>query len=235
MPLKKPFIDTNFLPRDVFTYQDEQFYDFVSTCIGHKQADLLKFEEISSAQIYLTCGNVLDILKLESSDLIPFKESLCLKLNNNSFKVLPGVESSFIYLTELLSKKRNEVTNSITQKLNHRASSNIAAATNIATSDNITSSAISTASISTQSQSDIVTHNIVTTPDQHRQLINRAIEEWVLKNKNKFGDQDLKLIQGVDCDIYITVNPNKAVIRCNCGIKATLRHIRNNYQASDQI
>ena len=235
MPSQKSFVDTNFLPHDVFTYQDKQFYDFVSNCIGKKQADLLKFEEISSAHVYLSCTNVLDILKLESSDLIPFKKSLCLQLNDNSFIVLPGIESSFAYLTDLLMKKKNEATKLVAQRRDPHVASDIAAATTIATSDDTIPSSIPATSISTQAQFNIVNHSIVKTPDQHRQSINRAINDWITKKKDKFGDRDLKLIQGIDYDVHITVNPEKAVVLCNCGVKATLHKICNTYQVSDHI
>ncbi|CAF2151180.1 unnamed protein product [Rotaria magnacalcarata] len=106
MMLKKPFVNTNRVPDDMFSYQDGQFYDFIKKLIGDKQANLLAFQEISNADIYLHCCNVLNILKLDSSALIPYKESLCLKLDDNSYTVLPGIKSSFSYLTELLAKKK---------------------------------------------------------------------------------------------------------------------------------
>jgi hypothetical protein len=117
MPLKKPFANINHLPDDLFTYQNDDFYDFVSKCIGKKQADLLKFEDISNADIYLSCNNVLGILKLDSAALLPFKQCLCLKLDDNSFIALPGIKSSFVYLTELLLKKEGRyITRSTTRK-----------------------------------------------------------------------------------------------------------------------
>ncbi|CAF3328733.1 unnamed protein product [Rotaria socialis] len=107
--LKKPFFNTSRIPDDIFSYQDKQFYDFIKTLIGDKQANLLTFQEISNADIYLHCCNVLNILKLDSSALIPYKESLCLKLDDNSYTVLPGIKNSFSYLNELLTKKKDEI------------------------------------------------------------------------------------------------------------------------------
>ncbi|CAF3330752.1 unnamed protein product [Rotaria socialis] len=115
MMLKKPFVNTNRVPDDIFSYQDEQFYDFIKKLIGQKQANLLEFQEISNADIYLHCCNVLNILKLDSTALIPFKESLCLKLDDNSYTVLPGIKSSFSYLTELLTEKKDEIIRTVRQ------------------------------------------------------------------------------------------------------------------------
>ncbi|CAF4478092.1 unnamed protein product, partial [Rotaria magnacalcarata] len=75
-----------------------------------KQADLLAFQEISNVNIYLSCCYVLGILKLDSAALIPYKESLCLKLDDNSYTVLPDIKTSFSYLTDLLIKKKDEMT-----------------------------------------------------------------------------------------------------------------------------
>ncbi|CAF4268632.1 unnamed protein product [Rotaria magnacalcarata] len=98
MMLKKPFVNTNRVPDDMFSYQDGQFYDFIKKLIGDKQANLLAFQEISNADIYLHCCNVLNILKLDSSALIPYKESLCLKLDDNSYTVLPDkAEAAKLY------------------------------------------------------------------------------------------------------------------------------------------
>lgn len=74
--LKKPFVNTSLVPDDIFAYQDDQFYDFIKKLIGDKQANLLAFQEISNADVYLHCCNILNILKLDSSALIPYKESL---------------------------------------------------------------------------------------------------------------------------------------------------------------
>ena len=107
MPAKKPFVNIKHLPDDLFSCQDERFYDFVDKFIGKKkQTGLLKLEDISSADIYLNCSNVLGVLKLDSAALLPLKESLCLKLDDDSFVILPGVKSPFSYPTELLTKKK---------------------------------------------------------------------------------------------------------------------------------
>jgi hypothetical protein len=36
MPAKKPFVNIKHLPDDLFSYQDERFYDFVDKFIGKK-------------------------------------------------------------------------------------------------------------------------------------------------------------------------------------------------------
>ena len=131
MPLTKPFVNINHLPDDLFTYQNDDFYNFVTKCIGKKQSDLLKFEDISSADIYLTCSNVLTILKLDSAALLPFKQCLCLKLDDNSFIALPGIKSSFAYLTELLIKKKDDISRGARQGKSLSASSNLSGTTTV--------------------------------------------------------------------------------------------------------
>ena len=97
------------MPDDIFAYQDDQFYDFIKKLIGDKQANLLAFQEISNADVYLHCCNILNILKLDSSALIPYKESLCLKLDDNSYTALPGIKRSIPYLSDFWERKKDKI------------------------------------------------------------------------------------------------------------------------------
>ena len=236
MESKKPFINAGHLPDDIFSYHDEQFYDFIKKYIGKKQADLLEFEEISSADIYLNCGNVLAILDLDSTALLPFKESLCLKLDNHTYTILPGIKSSFTYLTELLIKKKTEIARSLRQNRINFMSSNFSLTT--ATNANDTTSisnSNSTTIVSESSQYSISTHNITKAGDRHKNHIISAINQWIEKNKKNFGDNYFKLIPGTDYSINITINPDAAIIRCACGTKSALQLVNKNYQVNVPI
>ncbi|CAM4985297.1 unnamed protein product [Rotaria socialis] len=248
MMLKKSFANTSRVPDDIFSYQNEQFYDFIKKLIGDKQVNLLAFQEISNADIYLHCCNVLNILKLDSSALIPYKESLCLKLDDNNYTVLPGIKSSFSYLTELLTKKKDEMIRTARQGRSCQTLSTCSA-TNIHDTNNSTtaSNSFSACSDSICSQSRIASMDVSTFSDSHTKRIVFMINEWIEKNKKKeFNadfvlvqgidynadfvlvqgidyNADFVLVQGIDYNVTVSVNPDKAFIRCACGVKATLK------------
>ena len=91
----------------------------------------------------MSCDNALNILELDLAALIPYKESLCLKLNDNSYTVLPAIKSSFSYLTELLTKKRDEMARIIKQSRSFYPSATVSA---MNTHDNINMTIISNSS-----------------------------------------------------------------------------------------
>ena len=72
-------------------------------------ANLLEFQDMTNAKCLLACNDPLEILSLDSDDLLGLKKTTCLKLNNNSFIVLPDIKSKLSLLKCALSKKRNEL------------------------------------------------------------------------------------------------------------------------------
>jgi hypothetical protein len=236
MPAKKPFVNIKHLPDDLFSYQDERFYDFVEKFIRKKQAGLLKFEEISSADIYLNCTNVLGVLKLDSAALLPLKESLCLKLDDNSFIVLPGIKSSFSYLTELLTKKKDDLARTARQGKNFSIPPTLSTITNININNttSISNSSAHTAS-AISSQSDVEQSDSVKTMNRHKKHIVCSVTEWIQKNREKLGDSDLTITEGRDYHVTVTVDPALAIIRCRCGIKSTLPLVRDKYQVIGMV
>jgi hypothetical protein len=143
----------------------------------------LKFKDISSADIYLNCTKVLGVLKLYSAALLPLKESLCLKLDDNSFTVLPGIKSYFFYLTELLPKKNDDLGRTVRQGKNFSTSSILSTIStiNINNTTSISNSSAQTAStISSESGS-------VKAINRHKKQIVFSVTEWIQKNREKLG------------------------------------------------
>ena len=182
---QKPFINTRHIPDDVFSYQNEQFYDFVREYIGQKQAILLAFQEISNANIFLNCGSALNILELDSAALISYKESFCLKFNDNSYTVLPGIESSFSYLTKLLTKKRDEMARIAKQSRSVCASSTVSVTNaNDNTNMTITFNSSSLIPVRASSESNGGSVDITKSINHQRNRITSAINGsgWPSKN-----------------------------------------------------
>ena len=235
MPAKKSFVNIKHLPDDLFSYQDERFYDFVDKFIGKKQAELLKFEEISSADIYLNCPNVLGVLKLDSAALLPLKESLCLKLDDDSFVLLPGLKSSYSYLTELLKQKKDDLARMVRQGKNFSPPTLSTITTiNINQTTWISNSSAQTAS-TISSQSGVEQSDSVKVINRHKKHIVFSVTEWIQRNREKLGDSDLTITEGRDYHVTVTVDPALAIIRCRCGIKSTLHLVCGKYQVIGMV
>ncbi|CAF3789272.1 unnamed protein product [Rotaria magnacalcarata] len=82
------------VPSDVMELERDTFFDFVKQYSGEKVANLLEFQDITNVNCLLACKDPLEILLLDSDDLLELKKATCLKLNNNSFTVLPGVKTA---------------------------------------------------------------------------------------------------------------------------------------------
>jgi hypothetical protein len=179
MPAKKPFVNIKHLPHDLFSYQDERFYDLVDKFIGKKQAELLKFEEISSADIYLNCPNVLGVFKLDSAAVLPLKESLCLKLDDDSFVIFPGIKSSSSYLTELLTKKKDDQARMVRPRRNFSTPPTLSTITTININNTTSISNYSAQTVSTTSSQS----GSVKAINHHKKHIVFSVTEWIQKSR----------------------------------------------------
>ncbi|CAF1345575.1 unnamed protein product [Rotaria sordida] len=105
--------------------------------------------------------------------------------------------------------------------------------TNTNDTNNITivSNSSSLTSISASSQSNIGSVDVTKSIDHHRKQIILTINEWVHKNKENLSNEDFSLVQGIDYDVNVTVNPDTAIVRCACGVKSTLKLVHTTYQA----
>ena len=69
--------------------KNDGFFEFVKHFSGEKVAILLEFQDISNVDCLLVCDDPLEIITFDSDDLLDLKKKTCVKLNNNSFTVLP--------------------------------------------------------------------------------------------------------------------------------------------------
>ena len=66
-------LNTSVLPKDIMELKDDHFFTFVQEFSGQKLASLLEFQEINSAQCLLACVDLLEVLFLDSNDLLDLK------------------------------------------------------------------------------------------------------------------------------------------------------------------
>ena len=100
-------IDTSIISADVLTYTSEKFYDLVRSLCGDTAVELLKILCIRSVQSLLMTNtkDIFSVLNLDCVQLDDIKKETCFRLQDNSFVIKPGIESSIKYLKELLLAK----------------------------------------------------------------------------------------------------------------------------------
>ena len=219
---RQPCIDTRILPADVFAIRDEVFYDLVTLISGSKIAKLLKWQELSNAATFLMCPDPLEFLHYESNDIIQLKQETCLKLNDNSFIVLPGIRSGCDELRALLSKKRDEEAKGSNRHNPHAiltpvhpSSLPLAALPSVTTT---VSSPLLRPLALTSIQSRLTTKSIV----DHLASINKNIQDWIEKVKVKLSIPRLLLVDATDYRIEVAPAMDSAYIVCQCGVRLTL-------------
>ncbi|CAF5163177.1 unnamed protein product, partial [Rotaria magnacalcarata] len=95
------------IPQNIMDLEGNEFFDFIKQYSGEKVANILEFQDISNVNCFLACNDPLEILSFDSNDLLDLKKTTCVKLNNNSFTVLPGIKSKMNLLKSTLMKKCN--------------------------------------------------------------------------------------------------------------------------------
>jgi hypothetical protein len=88
------YINTSALPSDVFDLKHDDFYNFVDLQCGPTQANILKFQLISDANIFIECDDPTEIMKYNSDKLNESKAKSCLMINDGSSIMLPGITAS---------------------------------------------------------------------------------------------------------------------------------------------
>ncbi|CAF3866556.1 unnamed protein product [Rotaria magnacalcarata] len=149
---------------------------------------------------------------------------MCVKLNNNTFVVLPGIKSKMKLLKAALTKKRNERRREMSKTSSNTISTNNTSNTILSNSSNEQPTIISS-SIASNSKSD----------DEQKQHIINLIDELCEKMKEEKNKQDFHLKESIDYEIIANYMLNKASIKCQCGITATLGKKSNSYILSNYI
>lgn len=211
------YINPNELPPDVFTLKHDDFYLFVQRQCGQIQSDILKFQLISDADIFIECNDPTEILKYNNPKLDSLKSEACLMIDDKSFIVLAGINSSFNSLRKRLLKKVDEDMKQMKKRKNIFN----------------TSTPLTPLTSSTNNQSK--------TNDELKIHMIKSIDQWIDKFQVDFNLQTkVTLVETVDYTIELKDNVNdqhSVIVSCVCGAKATLsRHANNGYfQVSKQF
>ncbi|CAF2141282.1 unnamed protein product [Rotaria magnacalcarata] len=170
------------VPSDVMELERDTFFDFVKQYSGEKVANLLEFQDITNVNCLLACKDPLEILLLDSDDLLELKKATCLKLNNNSFTVLPGVKSKLNLLKCVLTKKRNELKRESSKKSSNSLITNILSDNN-SISNNLNHFADILAATPTNTFTSSI-NNCVTAQETIKRYLIDSLDNWCKKNEN---------------------------------------------------
>ena len=194
-----PHINTKTLPMNVFDLQQDDFYRFVERQCGPLQAEVLKFQLISDASIFIECNDPIEIMQYNSEKLHELKMKSCLITIDGSHIVLPGITASFQTLKKCLLKRTEEDLKESKRKKN--------------TSDPLTS-CLTSDLVQSESIEDLRNH-----------IIN-SIDKWLENHRDEFDlRSDSALIENIDYFIEFSGKNNalqNALITCSCGSKSTL-------------
>ena len=108
MAIFKRRINTSLLPNDILSYSDTQFYDVAKQIVSNNAANLLECLGIRSAHSLLLIPDVFVIFDINRSALTPLKEKLCLKSDDDTYIVKPGIKSSMNFFYDLIMKNQDE-------------------------------------------------------------------------------------------------------------------------------
>ena len=103
-------VDKNGLPEDIFSYNHDQFYDYIKQTRGDDIAELFSFQAIRNGTHLLASSrdDILAVLQQESHDLNNLKKMCCFKVNGDKYEVKLGVKLAVNSLIELLKIKQGE-------------------------------------------------------------------------------------------------------------------------------
>ena len=191
-------VDTSRLPRDVFTYTNEQFFKFIQNFCGTDEADLLSIQSIRSVDSFLSIEDVYSIFALDSDDVKEIQERCGFKNRNGTYTVRPGIKSSLDYIKTLLKEMQKTIV-----KIKRIQSIGL----------------FSSSSSNNLSNVNTTTTLFVSKKDEteHRSLIESSIQDWCIQNKDTIEISDPKLISGVHYHLKFTPSLDKGEIKCSCG------------------
>ena len=202
-------LDTSRLPKDVLTYTDKQFFEFIQSFCGKDGTDLLSIQAIRSVDSFLSIQDIYSIFELDSDDVQEILKRCGFQKRNGVYTVKPGYKSSLDYVSALLKKMQKNVEKT---KNIHPAPNQSTVSISPASAPD-TSSNFNTNATSTVSNKDEV---------EHRALIEKSIQQWCIKNANIINIANFNPVSGVHYDLTFSPSLDKVEIKCSCSLPFTL-------------
>ncbi|CAF5176182.1 unnamed protein product, partial [Rotaria magnacalcarata] len=103
-------INQNYLPDDIFIYNNERFYDYIKQSYGDDLAGLLSFQAIRNGLhlVETSYDDILSIFQQESEEINKLRQLCCFKISNDKYEIKLGVKLAINSLINLLKIKQEE-------------------------------------------------------------------------------------------------------------------------------
>ncbi|CAF3602415.1 unnamed protein product [Rotaria socialis] len=100
----------NILPEDIFSYNNDLFYECIKQAYGNDIAELFSFQVIRNAGLLLdtSCEDILLVLQQESDDIDTLKKMCCFEVAGNKYQVKLGVKLTINNLIQSLKLKQEQ-------------------------------------------------------------------------------------------------------------------------------
>ena len=192
-------------------FEDDRFVEFVREYAGDKVAILLEFQDITNVDCLLECNDPFEISLFDSDQLMDIKKQTCMKLNGNSYEVLPGIKSKMNLLKKALMKKSNRL-KKIT-KTSPQVISTITSSSSTTTTDSYaTPSNQSTANSATTSSSTIASSQM---EEKIKRQIIHSLQVWCKKEKENESERGLQFNEHFKyCELNIKSFFDKQSLAC---------------------
>ncbi|CAF4170949.1 unnamed protein product [Rotaria sp. Silwood2] len=230
MAALKRRINTSLLPNDVLSYTDTQFYNVAKQIVGENAVELLEIQGVRSPDSLVLIPDVFAILDIKCAALNSLKEKLCLKSDDDTYVVKPGIKSLMNYFCELIIKKKEEYV-----RISSKQRGSTSTVFCITPSSFVTNGIPSTQQqqLSSSTVTTIVQPSSTMPMDEnyHRNFIVNSINNWCQKYPSK-----LSLTEGVDYHLFLTLSDDRsftAKIKCGCGSKIGLVKLGKKFQMSN--
>lgn len=93
------------LPDDLFSYENDKFFDFVHRFAGDIEAEILQIQRIKNARLLLLVPDVFSFLELECEALVNLKQRACFLTTDKRVVVKPGIKFNVELFIELVRRK----------------------------------------------------------------------------------------------------------------------------------
>ena len=190
-----------------FDLHEQALFDFIQSFCGKDEADLLAIQSIRSVDSFLSVEDVYSIFSLDSEDLDAIQKRCGFRNRNGLCTVRSGIKSSLDYVHDLLKKKQTEAARVKKSSATLRTSTDVPSPIDVSLPSNDDSS---------------ITIRPGKTEAEHRENINKCIEEWCLQNTSDFGVDNFDFASDLTYELRISSSLVKGEIKCSCGLSASL-------------